>query len=305
MWEMRRALLLACVLALAGCGGSDEATRAPAQAPAPTLPAELLHLYDYDTSAPFDEQEIKSEEKDGAIVHDISYAGPNGRVTAFYIVPKGDGPFPAVLFMPGAPGARFTFFSEAVELAGRGISLLPDPPYARPPIQDVVEFTPSDRDGIVQEVVEMQRGFDFLLSKDEIDPSRLGYVGFSWGGSLGANFAAVERRVGSFVLMSAIPRLSADMRQLGEERGAPGDLAGYEEAMKLIDPVNYLPHVAPNALFLQFGSEDTRPSPEMGHEVDDAASKPKQATWYEGGHELNDEARAEREEWLAERLGAS
>ena len=81
------------------------------------------------------------------------------------------------------------------------------------------------------------------------------------------------------------------MRQLGEERGAaPGDLATYEEAMKPIDAVNYLPHVAPNALFLQFGSEDTRPSPEMGQQVENAASKPKQVEWYEGGHELNDEA---------------
>lgn len=295
---------MACALVLGGCGGGDEASRQPAQAPPPTLAADLLHLYDYDASAPFDEQEVKSEEKDGAIVHDISYAGPNGPITAFYIVPEGDGPFPAVLFMPGAPGARFTFYTEAVALAQRGIaSLLPDPPYARPPIEDVVEFTPSDKNGIVQEVVEMRRSIDFLVSKEEIDPSRLGYVGFSWGGSLGANFAAVERRVGSFVLMSAIPRLSTDLRQLGEERGAaPG--AAYEEAMKPIDAVNYLPHVGPNALFLQFGSQDTRPSPEMGHEVGDAASKPQRAKWYEGGHELNDQALADRDDWLAERLGA-
>jgi predicted esterase len=302
---MRRALLLACVLAAVGCGGGDEGSRQPAQAPPPTLPADLLNLYDYDSLAPFDVQEVKSEEKDGVTVHDLSYAGPSGRITAFYIVPKGDGPFPAVLFMPGAPGARFTFYTEAVSLAQRGIaSLLPDPPYARPPIEDVVEFEPTDKDGIVREIVEMRRGIDFLASKDEIDPSRLGYVGFSWGGSLGANLAAVERRVDSFVLMSAIPRLSADMRQLGEERGASGDLAAYQEAMKSIDAVNYLPHVAPNALFLQFGSQDTRPSPKMGHEVEDAASKPKQAKWYEGGHELNDQALAERDDWLAERLGA-
>jgi pimeloyl-ACP methyl ester carboxylesterase len=91
-----------------------------------------------------------------------------------------------------------------------------------------------------QEVVEMRRGIDLLVSRDDIDPSRLGYVGFSWGGSLGAIFSAVERRVGSFVLMSLVPRLSADMRRLGEERGA-SDLAGYEEAMEPIDAINYLP----------------------------------------------------------------
>jgi pimeloyl-ACP methyl ester carboxylesterase len=301
---MRRAFLLAFVLALAGCGGTDEAARQPAQSPPPTLPAEFLDLYDYDSSAPLDVQEVNSEQKDGATVHDLSYAGPKGRITAFFVVPEGDGPFPGVLFLPGAPGARYTFYSEAVELAHRGIaSVLPDPPYARPPIEEVVDFTPNDRDKIVQEVVEMRRGIDFLVSREEVDPSRLGYVGFSWGGSLGGNFAAVERRVGSFVLMSAIPRLSADMRQLAEERGATGDLAAYEDTMKPIDAVNYLPHVAPNALFLQFGSEDTRPSPEMGKEVQAAASSPKRAKWYEGGHELSDQARAERGDWLAERLG--
>ena len=303
---MRRALILACLLALAGCGGgNDEASRKPGQGPPPTLPARLLSLYDYDSSAPFDVQEVKSEQKNGATVHDLSYAGPKGRITAFLVVPDGGGPFPAVLFMPGAPGARFTFYSEALALAGRGVvSLLPDPPYSRPPIADVVEFKPSDKDGIVQEIVEMRRGIDFLISRDEVDPSRLRYVGFSWGASLGADFAAVERRVGSFVLMSTIPRLSADMRQLGEEQGAKGDLAAYEDAMKPIDAVNYLSHVAPNALFLQFGNEDTRPSPEQGREVQAAASSPKQAKWYDGGHELNDRAEKERDDWLAERLGA-
>jgi len=219
------------------------------------------------------------------------------------MIPDGDGPFPAVLFMPGAPGARFTFYTESLELAKRGIaSLLPDPPYARPPIEDVINFTPADKDGIVQEVVEMRRGVDLLVSRDEIDPGRLGYVGFSWGGSLGAIFSAVERRVGSFVLMSLVPRLSADMRRLGEERGA-SDLAAYEEAMKPIDAVNYLPHVAPHAVFLQFGAQDTRPSPEESRAAATSASKPKQVKSYEAEHELSSQARADRENWLAQRLG--
>jgi predicted esterase len=299
----RPTVLLLCVLVLAGCGGK-EGTREPAAAPPPTLPAEFLALYEHESSAPFDVQEVKADDKDGATVRTISYAGPADRITAFFVVPEGDGPFPAVLFMPGAPGARSTFFTESIELAERGIaSLSPDPPYSRPPIKAVVEFTPKDEDGIVQEVVEMRRAIDLLVSREEIDPSRLAYVGFSWGGSLGAIFAAVERRVGSFALMSATPRLSADMRQLGEERGVTGDLNRYEEAMKPIDAVNYLPHVAPNALFLQFGQEDTRPSPADGREVLATASPPKKAQWYEGGHELNAQARAERENWLAQRLG--
>jgi dienelactone hydrolase len=300
---VRRAILLACVLALLGCGGQETA-RGPVRAPASSLPTGLLQLYDYDASAPFEVSETEVQKRGDATIHDISYAGPEGRITAFLVLPDGDGPFPAVLFMPGAPGARFTFFTEAVELASRGIaSLLPDPPYSRPPVEDVVSFEPTDRDGIVQEVTEMRRGIDLLVSREDVDPRRRGYVGFSWGGSLGAIFVAVERRVSSFVLMSAVPRLSADMRRLGREQGAD-DLAAYEEAMRPIDALNYVPHAAPNALFFQFGKEDTRPSPEEGRQAVAAASAPKQARWYDGVHELNDQARADRQNWLARRLGA-
>jgi hypothetical protein len=169
----------------------------------PTVEAALLHRYGYDATAPLDVQETKSEERENATVHDITYAGPEGRIDAYLVVPKGDGPFPAVEFMPGAPGSRLTFLSTALDLAGRGIvSLLLDPPYARPPVEDVVEFDPTDVKGIEQEVKEIRRGVDLLLSREEVDPTRLAYVGFSWGGSVGAIASAVERRVHSFLLMS-------------------------------------------------------------------------------------------------------
>jgi dienelactone hydrolase len=303
---VRRALLslLAAGLLLAACGGGG-AGRGPVSAPPATVPAELLVQFDYDSAAPLDVKEIKSEARDGATVRDITYAGPVSRIDAFLIVPNGDGPFPAVEFMPGAPGARYTFFTEALELAKLGIlSLLPDPPYARPPVKDVVVFKPSDKDGIVQEVKEMRRGIDLLVSLPEVDPSRLGYVGFSWGGSLGAILSAVERRVHSFALMSPVPRLSADMQKLARQRGVEGDLSGYEVAMKPIDAVEYLPHAAPSAVYLMFGRQDTRPSPPDGRETFAATSSPNKVGWYDTDHDLNDQARADARAWIAQRLGA-
>ena len=246
---MRRALpiLLGLTILAAACGGSSGGERGAVSTSPATVDADLLSQFDYDAAAPLDVQEVKSEVKDGAVVHDITYAGPEGRIDAFLITPQGDGPFPAVEFMPGAPGAKYTFYTEAIELAKAGVvSLLPNPPYARPPIEDVVVFEPSDKDGIVQEVKEMRRGIDVLVSRPDVDPSRLGYVGFSWGGSLGGVLSAVERRVHSFVLMSLVPRLSSDMRQLAEDQGIEGDLAAYEKAMQSIDAVNYLPHAAPS-----------------------------------------------------------
>jgi hypothetical protein len=34
-----------------------------------------MSLYDYDASTPFDVQKVKSEQKEGATVHDLSYGG--------------------------------------------------------------------------------------------------------------------------------------------------------------------------------------------------------------------------------------
>lgn len=281
-----------------GCGGGD---RAGPSEPEATLAPELLSLYDYEPGA-LDVQEGESRERDGAVVRDLSYAGPEGRITAYYVTPQGDGPFPAVVFMHGSPGQRVTFLGEAVELAQRGIaSVLPDAPFARSPRPPDVDFTDGDPARLSQLVIELRRAVDFLVEQDEVDPSRLGYVGFSWGGSLGANFAAVERRVGSFVLISGVPRLSERLVEIGEEREIEG-LEGYADVIEPYDAVNYLGDVAPNALYLQFGEQDTAPSPEQGREMMDAASEPKEMHLYDAGHELNDEAKADRANWLAQRF---
>ena len=83
-----------------------------------------------------------------------------------------------------------------------------------------------------------------------------------------------------------------------------GDLAAYEEAMQPIDAVEYLPHAAPSAVFLQAGELDTRPSPEDTQEAFAAASDPKKLQLYDTEHELNAQAKADARAWLLERLGA-
>jgi hypothetical protein len=147
---VRRALsiLLGLTILAAACGGNSGGERGAVSTSPATVDVDLMSQFDYDASAPLDVQEVKSEVKDGAVVHDITYAAPEGRIDAFLITPQGDGPYPAVEFMPGAPGAKYTFYTEAIELAKAGVvSLLPSPPYARPPIEDVVVFDPRTRTG--------------------------------------------------------------------------------------------------------------------------------------------------------------
>jgi cephalosporin-C deacetylase-like acetyl esterase len=90
-------------------------------------------VFDYSQEALLDVQELGVEARDGANVHDISYANRNGaRVSAYLIVPQRDGQFAGVIFLHGGGQDRFAFLEEALSLAGIGaVSLLIDEPSVR------------------------------------------------------------------------------------------------------------------------------------------------------------------------------
>jgi hypothetical protein len=57
------------------------------------------NLFDYDQKQPLDIHDRIIEEFDAGALHDITYASPKGGpVAAYLIIPKGKGPFAAVLF---------------------------------------------------------------------------------------------------------------------------------------------------------------------------------------------------------------
>src|SRR5437667_6123474 len=60
---------------------------------------EAAHLFDYDAKQPLAIHDRIIEEFKGGTLHDITYTSPKGGlVGAYLIVPKGKGPFAAVLF---------------------------------------------------------------------------------------------------------------------------------------------------------------------------------------------------------------
>ena len=70
----------------------------------------------------------------------------------------------------------------------------------------------------------------------------------------------------------------------------------------MLDPVRYVPRAAPTSLLFQNGRRDPI-SP--GTDVDAlvaAATAPKEQRWYDAGHELNEQARADLDEWLVKLL---
>ena len=277
---------------------------------------ELRRMFDYQQNAPLDVKENGVEDKNGVRIHDISYASPKGgRVTAYLVVPSRKGKLAGIILMHQRPGSRKVFLDEALQLAKAGaVTLLIDAPFSRTG-ESKRDFDPTvtrpeyDRDIYIQTVVDLRRGVDLLLSRSDVDRKRIGFLGYSFGAHTGAILAGVEKRIKAYVIMSGAPSLTEFLRTstipaIVETRNSltKEQQEKYFTTLASVDPISYIGYVAPSALFLQFGKKDRYPSEEMQMLYAKAASNPKLVKTYDAGHELNDEARADRAEWLRKQI---
>lgn len=124
---MRQSLCLSILLLLvviSGAAAAQKQSEGVADFQYPT------HLFDYDSSQPIDIEDKVIQETSEFTIHDITYASAKGgRVPAYLVVPKGKGPFAAVLFGHYGLGTRSEFIPEAklYAKAGRFLSFLTIP----------------------------------------------------------------------------------------------------------------------------------------------------------------------------------
>ena len=300
---------LAAGILLTACNPAPpQPTPTPLPTPTQLIPIDDLRpLFDYDSEAPLDVEENGVEYRGAVAVHDLSYASPvNGRVTAYLVVPPGEGPFAGVIFAHPGDGSRASFLNEAIGLAEAGaVSLLVDSPWARPePWRRDLNYTPeNDRAMYIQEIVDLRRAVDLLASQERVDAERIGFIGHSYGAHVGGVLAGVERRIRAYVFMAGVPARSDRIpgriaNVLPEE-----DLAAYLEATRPLDAVHYVGHAAPASLLFQCGRADEIIAETTSLRYYEAGSQPKQIVWYEAGHSLGDQARLDRARWLGEQIG--
>ena len=154
------------VLLLAACGGT-KATRDPF-----AYAARPLAVHD----------RVAMSTKTLA-VHSLSFAGANGtRVNAFLIVPRAAGRHAAVLFLHGSGGTRQDLLVPAAELATRGAVTMT---ISQP--NNAATYRPL--------VVNARRALDLLAVRADVDPKRLGVVGYSLGAQTAAILAGDDARL--------------------------------------------------------------------------------------------------------------
>jgi dienelactone hydrolase len=137
----------------------------------------------------------------------------NERVPAYLFLPKStEPPYQAVVFFPSA---RVNFLTSSAQLGdmsfvdyvirrGRAVIYpINQSLYERrPPGSSVTLPGPTlRREVLVEWSKDVGRAIDYLQSRSDIDPARIGYLGVSQGGAYGVILAAFERRFKAVVLL--------------------------------------------------------------------------------------------------------
>jgi predicted esterase len=181
-------------------------------------------------------------------------------------------------------------------------------PSARIPGKDWITFTPQDRDEQIQLMVDLRRGVDLLTQQEKVDASRIGYIGYSYGAAMGGLLAGIEPRIKAYGLMvgdgGLVNHFTDDGEPIGGfERFDPARRESWLEAMEPIEPIHYVGHASPSALFFQNARFDQLVSEEDALAYQAAGSEPKKVQWYESGHGLPEQAFLDMVGWLAEQIG--
>ena len=133
----------------------------------------------------------------------ISFAGPDGgRVYGWLAKPKGAGPFPALLVLPGAgfgarprplEHARHGYVALDIQVHGQDVDLPKYEPL--PGCNDHQQYEPAEKFYFRNVYLRAARAVEYLLSRGDVIKERLATVGGSQGGRLSVVVAALDQRV--------------------------------------------------------------------------------------------------------------
>ena len=253
-------------------------------------------LFDYDHSVPLGATFGGKSTSNGVVREDLSYqATPSLRLKGYFIHPATGGPWPLVIWSPGAGGDRTQQLPEADRLAHGGVaSLMIDAPPIKPGCRD------DPLHLYVEYVVSRRRAVDLAETLTNVDRSRIGAAGLSFGAEVTATVSGVEHRIGAIALNSGRGHYTGFVQHFCTVLG-PG-LKAYVAKVKVVDPVNWIGR-AKGPILIQNGTKDPLVTRSDVLALYAAATKPKELRWYVAGHGLNGAAATDRVNWLVRHLG--
>jgi dienelactone hydrolase len=270
--------------------------------------AEDRKLFSYDVNAPLNLEKTVESTSNGVEVSAIAFDSPDGgRVTGLLFDPVTRSSLrPGMVLMHGLPGTARDIAGMAQTYAQYGAVVIAiDAPLSRRTPAGLMVF-PEDRAEQIQLIKDLQRAVDVLISRPNVDQTRIGYAGFSYGGAMGVLFVGIERRLKAAALVVADPGLvthNTGPQGFKYISGLPcARRAAWIRAMAPIEPIRFIGNANVPLLF-QNGTLDEAVPESDAAELHAAAPEPKEIRWYQAGHGLNQQDKVDRLKWFQEKIG--
>jgi alpha-beta hydrolase superfamily lysophospholipase len=211
---------------------------------------------------------------------DVTFSDGQGEKMRGWYVPSTNGA--GVVLLHGAGGNRTAMVPEARELvaAGFGVLLFDWPGQ-------------GESDGEIHwstgEAQALRGAVDFLSQQSEVDPRRLGALGFSMGGAVLARVAPTEPRLASFVFAGTpsdqATQVHLETGQWGPLTEVPARLALQLRGVPLTDdqPRDRIGQLAPRPVLIVSGTRDGTVPLGLAEQLFAAAGTPKDLLVIDGG----------------------
>jgi dienelactone hydrolase len=289
--------MIAVALLAAGCGS----VRHTVSVQTAGLPAVLARIYAYDPSASLRETDKGRVNHNYPIfIHDVTfYDAKGGPVHGFLCIPPGKGRHPGVVLVPGSGSGPFDLLPQGVQLAARGavaLSILTPFIHGAINLPNGIRGVRLSRDGFEENVVAVRRAFDLLAQRKDVDPHRLGLIGYSLGSSIASVVSGVDPRVTAVALLAP----PSHPHWVPPLRGKVAREA--TQVLAAVDPKTYLRHTHAR-VFLQIARFDELHTLAESRAVIRAARGHEKVTWYPTRHRMSLQAFADTVTWLGDRLG--
>ena len=264
---------------------------------------QIADLFQYDASKPLNPLVLGSWfERQPYITEKVMYDSIHGeRVPGYFAIPGegGCGKMPAILLVHGSNG----FWGKNEDwvmdwlqvLTQAGFCVLTIDNYGfgermkKPESSDIDgDIGPyEERDDVVQSVVDLRRGIDYLLTREEVDGSKIGLLGGSRGGWLGAMTAGLESRLSAVVLTV-----------IAYSSGNPGN-----PYIRYKHTFNFVPRISAPVMLVT-AQNDKPERVGFSKEIFPLIRTEKRHVWYETGHYIPPKS-GNREilEWFHQYLG--
>ena len=173
--------------------------------------------FSYDSTAINPIIEYRNHDKDDYILEKVTIITPYGkeRMDTYVFLPGNSSPpFQTIIFFPGGSAVRdkdplqyAPGFFEFILKSGRAVVF---PVYYGTYYRNDGQGSKINArkthlytENLIKWVKDFKRTIEYLETRNDIDTSKLGYYGYSWGGRMGAIIPAVEDRLSLSILILA------------------------------------------------------------------------------------------------------